>query len=176
MFAVGFVCAASLQAVAQKDRKDKKESPPTPQEIIVVAPPQASVMTKALERDIRRLLEVSNVIERNLNSIDPLFENYKRSLPSVPKDVWEDLKREFKAEFNADVIAEMYVPIYARHFTPEEVKKMLAFYESPVGRKMITEMPLVEADAYIAGFERGRTLQKKVWDKLRARGFQVPVT
>lgn len=41
------------------------------------------------------------------------------------------------------VIDEDMVDIYAKKFTEQEIKDFIAFYESPSGKKMLTELPAV---------------------------------
>ena len=56
-------------------------------------------------------------------------------MPQVPAKDWEEVKKFMREEFTAETIIEMYLPIYSRHFTAQEVKQLIAFYQSPVGRK-----------------------------------------
>ena len=37
-------------------------------------------------------------------------------------------------------------PIYARHFTLDELRQLIAFYKSPVGAKAMRELPQVMAE------------------------------
>jgi hypothetical protein len=58
------------------------------------------------------------------------------------------LRREFELAV-ADVTAQILQDapaIYARHFSTQELRDMLAFYKSPTGAKALKEMPLVLAD------------------------------
>lgn len=45
-----------------------------------------------------------------------------------------------------ELMAEM-VPLYARHFTPEELKQMAAFYRTPAGAKMLFLTPRISHEA-----------------------------
>ncbi|HEX8423639.1 MAG TPA: DUF2059 domain-containing protein, partial [Pyrinomonadaceae bacterium] len=94
-------------------------------------------VSRARRADIKRLLELMKVIEEELKSLDPIFENFKRSFPNVPANVWDEVEKEFRAEFTPEMFLETYVPIYARRFSAAEVKELIKFYESPAGRKMV---------------------------------------
>lgn len=50
-----------------------------------------------------------------------------------------------QAEFNKQLppMIDAIAAIYAQHFTTEELTQLSAFYDSPVGRKMIKEMPQI---------------------------------
>jgi uncharacterized protein len=67
------------------------------------------------------------------------------------------------AEF-ADAIAR----IYATHFTEAELKDLLAFYQSPLGRKMLAEEP--KAIVEMADYARkwGESITPDIMTKMRA--------
>ena len=48
-----------------------------------------------------------------------------------------------KQEMGWDVMAPMYVDIYSKSFSEDEIQGMLAFYRTPAGQAVIEKMPLV---------------------------------
>ena len=48
-----------------------------------------------------------------------------------------------RQELSWDVMAPMYIEIYKRTFTEEEIKGMIAFYKSKVGQSVAIKMPVV---------------------------------
>jgi len=48
-----------------------------------------------------------------------------------------------ESELTADKLMPIYVSIYTKSFTQEEIDGLIAFYESPAGKAYITKMPLV---------------------------------
>jgi uncharacterized protein len=71
---------------------------------------------------------------------------------ALPGDVDPATITDIKADF--DRIAKKYVSqamkiapdVYAQHFTADELRQMLAFYKTPLGDKMLIELPKVMAD------------------------------
>jgi uncharacterized protein len=71
---------------------------------------------------------------------------------AMPKNLDEKAIADFRADF--DRIVRKYVTesmkaapdIYAQHFTADELHQLLAFYKTPLGDKMLNEMPKVMAD------------------------------
>jgi hypothetical protein len=57
---------------------------------------------------------------------------------------------------------------YASHFTESELKGILAFYKSPLGRKMITEEPKALAQGMNFAQEWARKFSEDVLNKYRA--------
>jgi hypothetical protein len=68
----------------------------------------------------------------------------KEAMASMSKQVPEAVKA-FASTMNdpklMDELSNEIVPLYARHFTADELKAMAAFYRSPVGVKMTQTMP-----------------------------------
>ncbi|MCY1384950.1 hypothetical protein D9M69_732630 [compost metagenome] len=48
-----------------------------------------------------------------------------------------------KKELSWEVLAPMYVDIYGKSFTEDEVQGMLAFYRTPAGQAVVDKMPVV---------------------------------
>ena len=61
----------------------------------------------------------------------------------------------------------MIIPIYEKHFTHEELKQLIAFYESPIGKKLIKVQPQIMMESMAAGEEWGKKLVQKAMEKLR---------
>ena len=62
----------------------------------------------------------------------------------IPEDSIDDKNLNEAFEFVESLMKQLMTEIaelYAAHFTEQEIKDILAFYKSPVGRKMITEEP-----------------------------------
>jgi uncharacterized protein len=82
---------------------------------------------------------------------DPLvpgvIESAKNSyLPTNPQlgpalnEVSAQLRKEYDPK-RAEILNEV-AKIYAQHFTEQELKDLVAFYRTPLGKKMITEEPI----------------------------------
>jgi len=109
---------------------------------------------------------IPGVIERAKQSLVPTNPQLIDPLNQVA----EQLKREY-APKSVEIENEV-ARVYAQHFTEAELRDILAFYKSPVGRKMVTEEPkaieqsLKAAQDWAAKFsdvvlERFRTEMKK---------------
>jgi len=67
--------------------------------------------------------------------------------------------------------------IYASHFTEAELKQILAFYQTPVGRKMIVEEPKAldqsVANAGVFGEKLSEEIINKFRDEMKKRGHDI---
>lgn len=57
--------------------------------------------------------------------------------------------------------------IYAQHFTTEELTQLVAFYESPVGRKMVKEMPQIMSETMTMAQTFAQKMAMEVMMKLQ---------
>lgn len=48
---------------------------------------------------------------------------------------WNEFSKNWKEKIESKVF-EMYMPVYEKHLTLEELKAVAAFYESPVGKNI----------------------------------------
>lgn len=122
----------------------------------------------AKEKDIRKLLELSGSAQIGQQVIGQMMDTFKQMSPDVPESVWTDMKKEFDPGTMVDLI----VPIYDRHFTHEDVKGLIAFYQTPLGKKMIATLPAIAQESMTAGQQWGMEIAQKMQQKLEAQKRQ----
>lgn len=104
---------------------------------------------EALRKEIEHLLEVSGSSQLAVqvaSTISGQILDQLRSNASIPPraiDVAKEvLDEEFKRSFDApDGLMAGIVRVYAKHFTSEDVKGLVAFYNTELGKKLVATMP-----------------------------------
>jgi hypothetical protein len=75
-----------------------------------------------------------------------------------------------------EFVAEIVV-IYARNFTPEEMRQMTAFYRTPVGQKLLEKLPTVTQESMRVGQAWGQRIgadvQNRMIEELRKKGHNI---
>lgn len=95
----------------------------------------------------------------------------KTARPDVPGRVLDIVERELvrmlaeKMGGPQGLMARM-VPAYAEAFSHEEVRQLLAFYQSPLGRKAVSTVPRLMAQGQRIGQEMARELQPELRERL----------
>ncbi|MFL6373873.1 MAG: DUF2059 domain-containing protein [Pyrinomonadaceae bacterium] len=85
-------------------------------------------------------------------SFAALVQNDKHSPASDPiliklmdesmADVSAKSKEFFAKQFSFDkFVNDVFVPVYAHHFTDDELRDLIAFYKTPTGQKLVRETP-----------------------------------
>jgi hypothetical protein len=131
----------------------------------------------ALRDDIVRLMDMTGASARSAQmaglASDAVLNGMRQTQPSVPprviEIVQEVLKGEFERAFNGSEIKDKQIALYAKYFTREDVKGMLAFYESDLGKKTIAVMPSLTREAALIGQQWAEANMPRVLDVLRAR-------
>jgi uncharacterized protein len=95
-----------------------------------------------------------------------MFEQQNPNLGTPLREVATKLRNELasrQAELNNEV-----AKVYASRFTEKEIKDLLAFYQSPLGRKLITEEPKALDQSMTYAQDWARRLSDEVVVKMRA--------
>jgi hypothetical protein len=130
------------------------------------------VIAKEKEGNIRHLLELIRPRDRINLLLNDVLSLMKKAMPQVPEKIWQEVIVELRLD--AEMVLQIYVPIYDKYYTGEEIKQLIALYESPVGQKMIRNSDLIELEATRRGEGIGQQLIKRIQEKLQSKGYKSP--
>ena len=116
--------------------------------------------------NIRKLLVLTGSGEIGAQVMERMIDNFKVTIPDVPASFWD----EFKTEVNPNTLIDLIVPIYANHLSNEEIDALIAFYETPAGKKFTAALPEISQESMLAGEAWGRQIAEKVIKKLKKSG------
>jgi hypothetical protein len=112
--------------------------------------------------DVRKLMELTGSKKLGEQVLNQMFLQLKNQLPKVPEKFWQDLRQSL----NINEMLESMVPVHAKYFTHEEVKELIRFYESPVGRKLTEATPKISEESMVEGqkwvLKTGQMIEKKL--------------
>jgi len=144
----------------------------------------AQTKDDAFRRDIGKLLDAtgSGALGTQMATMmsDQVIDSMRKAQPNLPDRVVvivkDTLNTEFARAFNSpDGLLSSIVDIYAKHFTHEEVLALLKFYETPLGRKAVSVLPVVARESSAAGQVWAAANMQRigalVQERLRAEGF-----
>lgn len=132
---------------------------------------------------IRELIEITGSLklgEQVMNTLMPqLFEMLRKANRDIPAEAMAAIEAAATDEMRKAMpeLLEPMVRLHDRHFTEQEVDALLAFYRSPVGRKVIEKMPLITQQSMAMGHawgeSVGRRLVERVGRTARERGLKL---
>lgn len=126
----------------------------------------ASAASQPSEEQVRQLMEVVGVGKMLSQMNNQAVTVMQQSLPCVPSSYWQGY---MDANGTQQFIGRL-VPIYQRHFTADEIEGMLKFYRSPLGQKVITEMPTTMGEANQAGLQWSKERSDQMIAELKQKG------
>lgn len=120
--------------------------------------------------DIKKLMVMTGAAQLGQQVMDQLIPSFKASMPGVSDQFWGD----FAGEAHPEALVEDVARIYDKHLTAEEVKAIIAFYETPAGQKLVSMLPAVTQESMVVGQEWGRHLGERIARKLEAQQGKKP--
>lgn len=97
--------------------------------------------------EIERLMRVTHM-EKNMEKMKIVaLQRTRLAHPETSEEVW---KKFFEKLDTRDLVEQM-LPIYATHFSVEELRTINDFYESPAGQKLALSTPLMMEEFRRAG-------------------------
>ncbi|MFL9831472.1 DUF2059 domain-containing protein [Flavobacterium sp. ST-87] len=125
----------------------------------------ANAQNTSKTEKINQLMELMGSGKMAIQMMNQMMESFKSSYSKVNDTFWEDFKKEIKAED----ITNMIIPIYDKYYTESDIDQLIAFYNSPIGKKMIATMPQVMQESMVAGQAWGKQISEKVIAKLKEK-------
>ena len=119
------------------------------------------------EADIRRMMSLTHfdlLIRQTMNGMEG---NIKTSMTNAlpPGDYRDKLVDLFIKKFHSNLrtseLADRAIPVYDKHYSSAEIKELIRFYETPVGQKLLKELPAVSAELQQAGSAWGEDVGKQ---------------
>jgi uncharacterized protein len=136
-------------------------------------PGPAARVSPSKDKEIRRLLKLTESSKVGQQVMSQMFAMFKRSATEVPDSVWEELNKEFSDDLSSGAFLDRVVPVYSAHFSEQDIKGLIAFYESPLGKKTISKMPQVVSEMMMVGQQWGEDMLKKLRERLKKKGYNI---
>lgn len=118
-------------------------------------------------QNIKKLIEITGSQDIQEQIVAQIFSSMKVQYPEVPAKVWDT----FAAEFKPDELFDELIPIYAKYYTNEEIEQLIAFYDTPVGKKTIQILPQLSLESAELGVKFGQRIAERAIKKLEAEGY-----
>jgi hypothetical protein len=116
---------------------------------------------------IKRLLELTNVKEQAEQAFDLILPQFRALIPAVPAEFW-DL---FRKNLDFEGFVALHIPIYDRYYSYEDIMGMIAFYETPLGKKIVRAESQMAKETMLAGEAWGAEMAKKILERIKKEGY-----
>jgi hypothetical protein len=138
----------------------------------------------ASKQDIERLFVALHVRERTQLIVENSRKQTKtmlsdilhKELPEASKEevsqaqgMIDEMVDDIDKDYPIDAILKDMVPVYQRHLTKSDSDELIAFYSSPVGQKVLRELPAITSEAMQVSNSHLQPRMEAAIHKLRKR-------
>jgi hypothetical protein len=117
----------------------------------------------------RQFLEATGALEQGFRIIEASLPAQRAANPAIPAVFWDRLLAQVKAR--RDEFLNEVIPVFARLFTSAELKGLVDFYRSPLGRRLLEIQPQMAKEIGEASQRWGQRLSLEVAQQLAAEGI-----
>jgi uncharacterized protein len=166
--------APSIQVSAHETTSSERQARATEAQASRRSPDAAARIDPAKEADIRQLMDVTGAKDLGQQLMDAGIAQFRASVtesqPDNPraKQFADAFATRFEKHFDPRSLTETVIPIYDKHLSSEDLKELLAYYQSPFGQRMLKVLPEVAHESQLAGFRLGQKAAQEAIEDLKA--------
>jgi len=152
---------------AAQDSSESTADQDSGQSVAAAAAQSRDRLEEAKRADIRHLLEITGAANLATQTMDDMEKNMRPMIagalpPGEYRDKLVDLFFEkFRTKRNPEHLMDIIVPIYAKYYSDDDIKELIAMYQTPVGRKMLSVLPQIAAESQAAGKAWGEQIGRE---------------
>jgi len=123
---------------------------------------------------VKELGELESALQAFDVSLKQSIDGFRKQKPNIPDKVWNAAIEDARQEFIASLpdLEEPFIAIYDANYTADEVKQLLTFYRSSIGRKVLAQTPHIEEQSIALGKVWAERLRPRIADRIRQSAKQ----
>jgi uncharacterized protein len=114
---------------------------------------------------VRKIFEITGSENLFRTSIVQIIQIYKQQKFNIPESYWNSLEKEFM-DVSINDLTDMILPIYKKYYSKDDLIKLIEFYQTPVGKKLIETQPSIAKELLQVGADWGSQIDQKIRSKL----------
>jgi len=117
--------------------------------------------------NIKTLLEVTGSGNLGVQVATNLVAAFRENDPEVSQEFWD----EFMKSIDINALTDLVIPIYDKYYTNEDLLALIAFYQTPAGKKVVAATPQIMRESMQVGEQWGKEVAQNALDSLREKGY-----
>jgi hypothetical protein len=136
--------------------------------LAALARPLFAQDTSATHREaVRQLMTVTHVQELTEQSVDAMMKGQLQAMPQLAPFA-SILETFYREQMAWTTLEPEYTQLYLEVFTEAEIREMIAFYQTPLGQKLLTKMPVLMTKSNELMSRRLQTAMPQLMQRLQA--------
>lgn len=115
---------------------------------------------------LKQYFEASGSSQTFEVAIKQTIQNMKTAASGLSDETWDELEKEFLKTSIDDLVVKLQ-PVYEKYLTIDDLKAVIRFYESSVGKKLAVNTPLITQESMQIGGQWGMELGQKVMQRIQ---------
>ena len=125
----------------------------------------AQAQSAEFKASVRKLMAVSGS-DATLKMIpEQILSMIEQQAPALPESVKVEIQAMFSEEALLSLMDRM-VPIYAKYYTQQDMDDLIAFYDTPLGKKLSTVQPQITLESMSVAQQWAAEIGQKVASKI----------
>lgn len=120
---------------------------------------------------IGEMLKLSGSMAAMDQIVPQMITMVKQTASSVPDSFWDGFVTKYKSKLG-DKLVELYTPIYAKYYSLDDIKQLIDFYRTPIGKKLGETTPKIMIEGMQIGQKIGMEIATELQNELKAGGYQ----
>ena len=100
---------------------------------------------------------------------EQILSMIEQQAPALPESVKVEIQAMFSEEALLSLMDQM-VPIYAKYYTQQDMDDLIAFYDTPLGKKLSTVQPQITLESMSVAQQWAAEIGQKVAAKIMQSG------
>ncbi len=118
--------------------------------------------------ELRNLLVTTGAVNLGVQFAKAM--NQEKDKSGMPAEFYDRFYKEITEGESKKHYENLIIKIYRKYYTLDDVKGLITFYSSELGKKTLTLMPKVIAESQEAGSGFGQVLGMKIYNDLLKEG------
>lgn len=138
--------------------------------VMLLSATSVSAQDKVYKEALSKMLNLSGAMT-TAEMMGPQMISMLKQSSSAPVEFWE-LLGDKMTQFVKEKLLDLYLPVYYKYFTLEDLNQIIAFYESPVGKKMAASVPAMMPETMQIAQQVGMQMVAEIQKELEAKGYK----
>ncbi|MGZ6248335.1 MAG: DUF2059 domain-containing protein [Syntrophales bacterium] len=120
--------------------------------------------------------QVANTLPQHM--VDLLIKASHREIPQRGVEIMKaEITNLFDEEMKSEKFYDNFIPIFDKYYSDKEIKELINFYDTDLGKKVVSVTPYVTQECMAAGKKWGGSLGviavKRITERLKAEGIDL---
>ena len=118
-------------------------------------------VSESYQNTLNEMIRVSGTGEAFISSVQQMKKMFKAQFADLKDEDWNSIEEYINKESFPNLINQLS-PIYQKHLSEEDLKTIIAFYNSEEGKKFAEKTPLIAQESMVVGQQWGIELGQKI--------------